>query len=65
MIALMLLGCAPPEEACGEATDSRVALITTLNFARQLKPGISRGFDLDGAEGTCDRDDLRHPDGSP
>lgn len=63
MIGLMLLACSPPQASCGDEGDSQVALITTLEFARQESPGVSRGFDLDGAEGTCGLDDLQHPDG--
>lgn len=61
---LFLLACVADEPDCGDPTESRVALITSLDFARQEENGVSRGFDLDGVDGTCNKDDLVHPDGT-
>lgn len=65
MILLLAMGCTPEDLDCGDPAETRVAIITSLDFARQDEDGRSPGFDLDGVEGTCNKDDLLHPDGTP
>lgn len=77
LLLLVFVGCGGPDApdvegpSTSDGTTTRAAVVDGLFFARDLSPGVSEGFDLDGVVSSpgdpegCLHADRTSPDGTP